>query len=110
MREKIYNFFVDELDEMELNLLLSDIEDNEGKTTSSLIKKRIRQIERDKNKICVSCGREIEPHDNKYLINFGSDDLQKKACFCAVDCLKYFLEKLDYDGEKKFKVEKVPKF
>lgn len=110
MKEKIFSFFVNELNERELDLLLSDIENNNGKTTTSLIKKRIRQLEREKNKVCVSCGREIEPQQNKYLIHFGSDDFQKKACFCAVDCLKYFLEKLDYDGEKKISVEKVPKF
>ena len=113
MREKIFKFLAENLNERELELLHKDLEKNEGKTTLSLVDKRKRQLERAKQKVCVTCSKEIDPQSNKYTLYFGPDDFQKRASFCAIDCLKFFIESLDnidYDEKRSVKVEKVSEF
>jgi hypothetical protein len=101
MKDKIYNFFVKELEDFELKQLLKDIELNSGNQTASLIKKRLRQIERSKQKICVTCGKDISEGENKYVLTFGPEGFQKRAAFCATDCLNHFLETVEKKDAKK---------
>jgi hypothetical protein len=42
------------------------------------------------------CNSKIEPHTNSFILVFGSDDCRKKAHFCAVDCMEYFIAHLKF--------------
>lgn len=106
VQDKIFNFLTRDLDEFELSLLLKDIEANQGKKTSALIKKRLRQINRGRQKVCVTCGNILEPFDNKFTLLFGPDDFQKRACFCALDCMEFFLNELKHKHQKEEAAER----
>jgi hypothetical protein len=106
MRDKIFKFISTELSNTELNQLLNDLEKNDGKTTIYLVKKRLRQIERSKYKVCASCGKDIDAESDKFILTFGPDSFQKRAHFCAADCMNFFLENIGYKEE--VKIEKLP--
>ena len=108
LRDKITNFFAKDLDALDLNILLKDIEEGQGKRTAELVRKRLRQLKREQQKVCVTCGKMLEPEDKKYTLLIGPDSFLKRASFCAIDCLDYFLKHLDaidYDGKNKFEIE-----
>ena len=102
LKEKIFNFFVKELDASDLKILLKDLEEGSAKRTKELVRKRLRQLKRAEQKICVTCGKIIEMHDNSYTILIGPDGFQKRASFCALDCMDYFRKKLstNYSSDK----------
>ncbi len=110
LRDKIATFFNKELTPFELQTLLKDLESDSAKRTSELVRKRLRQLKRENEKICVTCSKIIPVHENGYTLIFGPEGFQKRANFCAVDCLDYFLRhlnRIDYDGKNKISVEQV---
>ncbi|MDP2750240.1 MAG: hypothetical protein Q8O89_05390 [Nanoarchaeota archaeon] len=58
------------------------------------IDSRIEHIENNKDNICVTCGRKIKHDDHAIQLVFGPTNVKKKANFCAMDCLEYFIRKL----------------
>lgn len=55
------------------------------------IKKRLKEHE----KICATCSNTLNFYKtNNYTLVFGPDDFKKKASFCGLDCLGYFIIKL----------------
>ncbi len=75
--------------------LKKDLENNQGNLIKDIIKQKIDDIESNNNSICVVCGRALNPHiTGHYTLIFGPRDLRKKANFCALDCLQYFLSKI----------------
>jgi len=83
LREKIYQFLSKELTDIELGLLDTDLK-NGAPTTRQLVEKRLRVLEREHQRVCVTCGQTIEPHQHKFVLNFGSDEFSKRANFCAL--------------------------
>ncbi|MBW2976906.1 hypothetical protein KY347_05660 [Candidatus Woesearchaeota archaeon] len=70
---------------------------------AKLIKEKIREQEKKHLRYCVTCSNNLDPYStNSYTLIFGPDDFRKKASFCGLDCLEYFLEKLKQmkEGEK----------
>ena len=57
----------------------------------SIIKRRIHQIENKGTGVCAGCGNK---ENTQYTLIFGPDDFKKKASFCGLDCLEYFLLQL----------------
>ena len=53
---------------------------------------------RRKTKICPICNAEIM--NNHLTLIFGPESFRQKASFDGVDCLRYFLEKLELDKRK----------
>ena len=76
----------------ELKAIEKDLyEGNIGK----LIKDRLNKFEHDA--LCPTCGNvESKP---RYTLIFGRDDFKKKANFCGLDCLRFFVEKLEKEKE-----------
>jgi hypothetical protein len=63
------------------------------------IKKLVEQkITEHKNKhlsSCSVCANDVNPSSsNNYTLIFGPDDFKKKATFCGIDCMIYFLNRL----------------
>ena len=55
------------------------------------IKKKLKEHE----KVCSTCSNMLNFYKaNNYTIVFGPDDFKKKASFCGLDCLEYFVIKL----------------
>ncbi len=88
--------FIDNLDEEDLKLLRKDLG---AGNIERLINKKIKEKrEEDFNKVCPVCHTSTE-EENLTLI-FGSKGLRKKASFCALDCLEYFLNKVKEEKRK----------
>ncbi len=87
--------FVDNLREEDLELLKKDLE---AGNIERLINKKIKEKrEEDFNKVCPVCHANAE-EENLTLI-FGPKGLRKKASFCALDCLEYFLNKVKQERQ-----------
>ena len=60
-----------------------------------MISEQIKKNEKEHEKICAVCQANIIPESvYNYTLIFGPDDFKKKATFCAIDCLEYFLNNL----------------
>ncbi len=54
------------------------------------INKRIEKLEESK-KVCAVCGTPISEVDEPFELIFGKRGFRKKAYFCGIDCLNFFL-------------------
>ena len=64
------------------------------------IKEKIKEHEKSHEKYCVTCSNELDLYNtNNYTIMFGPEDFKKKASFCGLDCLEYFLTSLKKMGD-----------
>ena len=92
----MYRFtkFLGSLEHYELVRLKKEIEKGNLDIVKE-IQENIREHERKHAKYCVTCSNTLDPYNtNNYTIIFGPDDFRKKASFCGLDCLDYFLIKL----------------
>ena len=64
------------------------------------INKKIDNLE-FKSKKCVVCGRDIEDVDEPFVLYFGKKGFRKRAFFCGIDCLSYFLNQYRELKEKR---------
>lgn len=61
-----------------------------------IINQKIKDFENNHRKLCSVCFNQINPnHTSTYTLVFGPADFKKKATFCALDCLNYFLQHLE---------------
>ena len=61
-------------------------------------------------KTCAVCGANLLNLGDVFNLVFGPKGFKKKASFCAVDCLGYFIEKLkDIRQKKKVKLKSIIK-
>src|SRR3989344_2804483 len=92
--EKRFEEVITLLDHFELTKLKRDIE-NGGMQTQLLLEKRIKEEEKKHDIMCTTCCSNINPEDvNNFTLIFGPDSLKKKASFCAIDCMEYFLKNI----------------
>lgn len=60
-----------------------------------LVDTKIREETKKHDVYCCTCNNRLEAYSvNNYTLLFGPDDLKKRASFCAIDCLEYFLKNL----------------
>ena len=81
---------VEDMDEEDLMLLRKDLE--KGNMEKLINKKLQAKLEKDVNRVCPVCHTPVR-EENLTLI-FGPEGLRKRASFCALDCLEYFLNKV----------------
>lgn len=85
---------VDILDYNELMRFKNDL-DNGAITLKKLLEERIKKRLKEHEKICATCSNELKFYNtSNYTMVFGPDDFKKKASFCGLDCLEYFIIKL----------------
>ena len=83
------------LDYNELMRLKGDL-DSGAITLKKLIQENVKKKLKEHEKICANCSGDLNFYkNNNYTIIFGPDDFKKKASFCGMDCLGYFLSKLN---------------
>lgn len=64
--------------------------------TRQLVEEQIVNKEREMGKTCHMCQSEIDPSNtNNFTLLFGPEGLRRKANFCAIDCMKYFISDLE---------------
>ena len=88
---------IENLSEEDLRLIKKDLE--AGNIERLINKKLQEKREEDFNKVCPVCQTPVG-EENLILI-FGPKGLRKKASFCALDCLEYFLNKIKQEKEKR---------
>jgi len=66
-----------------------------GIRTKKIIKEKIKEFNTTHRKTCSICFNQIQPESTEnYTILFGPESFKKKATFCALDCMFYFLQQL----------------
>jgi hypothetical protein len=67
-----------------------------------LLKQTLKNKEKEHIKYCSVCGNDLEPNSvTNYTLLFGPEDFKKRASFCALDCMEYFMVKLKGIKENK---------
>ncbi|MFH1133574.1 MAG: hypothetical protein V1735_03725 [Nanoarchaeota archaeon] len=57
--------------------------------------KRIQEERKQHASHCTTCQAPIDPSSaSTFTVLFGPDDFKKRASFCAMDCMSYFMERL----------------
>jgi len=84
----------DILDYNELMRFKIDL-DSGAITVKRLLEERIKKKLKEHEKVCATCSSQMNFYKtNNYTLIFGPDDFKKKASFCGLDCLGYFIIKL----------------
>ena len=82
------------LDYNELMRLKNDL-DSGAITVKKLLQDKIKAMLKEHEKVCAICSNNLDFYKtNNYTLVFGPDDFKKKASFCGLDCLEYFVLKL----------------
>ena len=82
------------LDYNELMRFKSDL-DSGAITLKRLLEDKIKRKLKEHEKNCANCSNDLNFYkSNNYTLVFGPDDFKKKASFCGIDCLEYFITKL----------------
>ena len=92
--KKSINEVMEMLDLDELVKVKKDL-DNGGEHLNRMLKTKIKEELKRHDKFCCVCDSRIDPYSvANFTLIFGPDDMKKKASFCAIDCLEYFLKNL----------------
>lgn len=79
----------DELIKMRMDL------EKGGIQIAQLVDNKIEQEMRKYNIFCATCSHKLDLYScNHFTLFFGPQDIQRRASFCALDCLEYFLKNL----------------
>jgi hypothetical protein len=84
---------LDTIEEEDLYKMRQDLSKG-GIYLKKLIDEKLKENEIAKNGFCITCGEDLAKKPTSYTLIFGPDDFKKKAAFCEIDCLEYFLGSL----------------
>ena len=97
---KRFEDMMDVLDYNELMRFKTDF-DSGAITLKKLLEEKIKSKLKEHEKICATCSNTLNFYKtNNYTLIFGPDDFKKKASFCGLDCLEYFIIKMKEMKEK----------
>jgi hypothetical protein len=72
------------------------------------VRGKIKEYEQDTGCICTVCSSVIDSSKSlTFTLIFGPRNLKKKASFCAVDCLQYFVLRLKEINKKEVKQDEL---
>lgn len=67
-----------------------------GHALRRMVTGKILEKEKEHGKHCAVCQSEIDPHSTtNFTLLLGPEGLRRKASFCAIDCLKYFISNIE---------------
>ena len=100
--EKKLRELLKELDHEDLYKLKRDLDETQGLFLKELVNQNISDIEEKEKKTCAGCGSSI----NSYLIDdftlsFGPRDFKKRAHFCGLDCMEFFISEMRAKSQQK---------
>lgn len=88
---------------MNIAKMLETMEIEDLKFLEEEVKKgKIKEIiderkNKDEQKTCAVCGEKF-PKIKGLVLEFGSAEFRRRAHFCAMDCMEYFLKSLKSKG------------
>ena len=86
IREAIDGLNYDELVSIQKDILTG------SSKLKHMVSNKLREIEESESRICATCGSTINIKTAEHFtIIFGPSDFKKRASFCALDCMEYFL-------------------
>ena len=86
--------FLSKLEHYELVKLKQEME-NGNLDVEKEVQENIKEIEKKHSKFCTTCSNTLNLYNtNNYTLILGPEDFRKKASFCGLDCLEYFIIKL----------------
>lgn len=89
-----FNKIINSLTYDELVELKKDLEAGVG-TLRKIVDSKIKETDEAETVICVTCGKKIIPAQSEiFTLIWGPPDFRKKANFCALDCIDFFMEEL----------------
>ncbi len=92
---------VELLDYEELMRFKGDV-DAGALSVKKLLEESIKKKLKEHEKTCATCSSNLNFYKpSNYTLVFGPDDFKKKASFCGLDCLEYFINKLKTMRESK---------
>lgn len=65
-----------------------------GKHLKKIVDEKISEVEETKSTYCLTCGKDLNKCNGSLSLTFGDEGLKKKAAFCELDCLEYFVAEL----------------
>lgn len=66
-----------------------------GLRVKKIVNQKIKEYNSSHRKICATCLSDLSPDSSSnYTLLFGPESFKKKASFCAIDCLDYFVKHL----------------
>ena len=69
-----------------------------------IVSNKLKEIEEAEKRICVTCGATINVKEaENFALIFGPPDFKKKATFCALDCMEYFINNVKQISAKRAK-------
>jgi hypothetical protein len=85
---------IDSLEFDELVKMKKDVEQG-GFHLKKFLESKITEEEGKHKQYCSNCSAELSPGStNNFTLVFGPEDFRKKASFCGIDCLEYFISEL----------------
>ncbi len=88
---KRFEDLLEALNYEDLVMLKKDI-DSQALSTKRIVEEKLKKKMREFEKTCSVCQNDLRFYStSNYTLIFGPDDLQKKASFCGIDCLEYFI-------------------
>ncbi|MFH1439178.1 MAG: hypothetical protein ABIG89_01330 [Candidatus Woesearchaeota archaeon] len=87
------NEFIGAIDEDELYKLQYDL-DKGSAGLKRLVEDKLKKIENEPKQCCAVCGDKLVDKEGTYSLIFNHDKLKKKASFCALDCMEFFVSRL----------------
>jgi hypothetical protein len=90
----------------DLQKIKKDIEEG-GFFVREIVNDRIKFEESRTNPECTVCSSSLSDDKNTFTIIFGKSSEKKKASFCALDCLEYFLKELKHMNKKEEITKKI---
>lgn len=91
---------INSLDYEDLVKLNQDLREG-GHGLRSMVEQNIVKKEAESGKMCHVCHSDIDPHSpQNFTITLGPEGLRRRASFCALDCLKFFITNLEKHREE----------
>ncbi|MFP4403403.1 MAG: hypothetical protein ACOC3X_01200 [Nanoarchaeota archaeon] len=87
------NQIIETMPENELYKLRAEIS-NGAINLKKQLDKKIKLLENSKTGYCITCGKDVSSHPTSFTLIFGENEFRKKAIFCEIDCLQYFLSEI----------------
>ena len=87
---------IEHMDLEELEMIKKDLE--RGNIEKLIKKRQLEKLQEGRTKICPVCHSDVG--ENNLTIIFGPEGLRKKASFCALDCLEYFIQKIKQEKSR----------
>ena len=92
--KKSFEEVMDAVDFKDLLKMKKDLE-NGGQEINRIVERKIKEEIKKHDIHCITCtGRIIQESENNFSLSFGPEGMRRRASFCGIDCMEYFIRNL----------------